>query len=168
MAVDITDRTDDWDRFVRGLHNLYSGPTAVVAGVQQGPQQDGIQVANYAGWNEFGIQRESTFTDASGATRTRRTAVPARPFMRLYFDNHYEQLARFAENALTQAVLGRVTGQQAFTAIGVYNQDGIRKQIQRSEDYAPNAPATIAIKGSDKPLIDHAILLANISFEMRR
>ena len=165
MSVVISDNRADWDRFIRGLQQVAHGPKAVVTGVQEGTSAEGgVSVADYAATNEFGatIRR----TGENGPIRP--TIIPERPFMRLYFDNNLEKIGRFSENALTQAMFGRVTVNQAFTAIGLFTQKGLRAQIRRSQDYVPNAPSTIKIKGSDKPLIDHAILLNNINFEIRR
>lgn len=163
MAVIIRDNRNDWDRFIRSLQRIATEPKSVVTGVQEGSVKDGLSVAEYAATNEFGavIQRATS----KGPSRT---VIPSRPFMRLYFDNNEPALHRFSQNAITQAVLGRVTMTQALTAIGLKTQDGIRKQIRKSGDYVPNAPATIKEKGSDKPLIDDAILLGSISFELRR
>jgi len=165
MSVTTSDNRADWDKFIRGLQSLSTGPRAAVAGVQQGTTTgDGLDVAEYALTNEMGavIKR----TGKHGPVRP--IVIPSRPFMRMYFDNNLAKIERFSENAITQAMLGRVSTRAAFTAIGLYTQTGIKRQIRKSEDFTPNAPSTIEAKGSERPLIDHAILLSNISFELRR
>lgn len=158
MAIVIEDRSDQWKRFVRGLGEFSRGPRSVVAGIQENASNNGKSVAEYATFNEMGgvIHR-------NGKSYT----VPSRPFMRLYFESDKSYLERFSENAITQVLLGRATAAQAFSAIGLKMQQGIRDQILKSEDYVPNSPKTIALKGSDKPLIDHAILLNSITFALR-
>jgi len=165
MGATIEDNDRLWQQFVNGLQQIARGPSTVVTGIQEGVKNGkGLEVAQYAAVNEFGtvIRR----TSASGPVRA--TVIPARPFMRLYFDNNFDKIARFSENALTKAMQGKVSMHQALSAIGVYTQSGLRNQIKKSSDYVPNAPLTIKLKGSDKPLIEHAILLANVSFELRR
>lgn len=160
----VSDDRREWDQFIRGLRQLQRGPKSVTTGVQNGSRSaDGVDVATYATINEMGttIRR----TGKNGPVRP--TVIPSRPFMRLYFDKNLEKIGRFSENAIMQVMLGRANIRQSYTAIGLYVQDGIREQIKRSGDYAPNAPMTIRLKGSDKPLIDHAILLANITFQIR-
>lgn len=165
MTARIDDNRREWDLFIRGLEQVAHGPKSVVTGVQQGTKTtEGLDVAEYATVNEFGavIRRVS----ANGPIRP--IIIPSRPFMRLYFDKNEAKISRFSENALTQAMLGKVGIRQAFTAIGLYTQNGLRSQIRRSSDFTPNAESTIKAKGSARPLIDHAILLSNINFELRR
>lgn len=158
MAIEIEDRSEEWKRFVRGLGEFARGARSVVAGIQEGATNEGKSVAQYAAFNEMGgtIHRGG-----------RSYNVPSRPFMRLYFESDKSYLERFSENAITQVLLGRATANQAFSAIGLKMQQGIREQILKSSDYVPNSPKTIALKGSDKPLIDDAILLNSITFELR-
>lgn len=161
MAVTVNDNDRQWRQFLRGLQAVSTAPKSVVAGVQSGATgENGISVAEYAITNELGAIIKHK---RGGITR-----IPERPFMRLYFDNNRAALERFSENAISKAVLGQATPQMAFSAIGVYAQAGIRKQILKSSDYVPNSPVTVKIKGSSKPLIDHSILLNNITFELRR
>lgn len=164
-GADIRDNRRDWDRFIRGLEQVANGPRSVVTGVQQGTTTpEGLSVADYATVNEFG----AVIRRVSDAGPIRAIIIPSRPFMRMYFDKNEPKIWRFSENALTQAMLGRVSVRQAFTAIGLMTQNGVKAQIRRSGDFAPNSPYTIKQKGSARPLIDHAILLNNINFELRR
>lgn len=160
MAVTVRDNDKQWRDFVRGLEAISAAPKSVVTGIQEGAtNEEGISVAGYAVANELG----ATIKHKHGATR-----IPSRPFMRLYFDNNRARIERFAENAITQAILGRATPQMAFNAIGVFTQAGIRKQILKSSDYTPNSPLTVKLKGSSKPLVDHSIMLNTVTFELRR
>ncbi|WP_158782497.1 hypothetical protein [Pantoea sp. BAV 3049] len=52
MSVKIQDKRINFDRLKRELEK--SGGKEVVAGIQQGAVNDGLQVAQYATWNEFG------------------------------------------------------------------------------------------------------------------
>lgn len=165
MSVITSDNRADWDKFIRGLDQIAKGPRSVVSGVQQGTKTgEGLDVAEYALTNEMGavIKRHGKYGPL------RPTIIPSRPFMRMYFDHNLDRIHRFSDNAITQALFGKVTARQAFTAIGLFTQTGIKSQIRKSGDFVPNAPSTVKAKGSDRPLIDHAILLNNISFELRR
>ena len=144
MSVTIQDSSKGFDRLVAELKR--SGEKEVVAGIQQGAQKDGLQVAEYATWNEFGTSK-----------------TPARPFMRNYFDGKRDVIERFARNGITQVALGNASFEQFLNAAGVHLVDGIKKSITDGA-WEPNAPYTIQKKGSAKPLIDTGTMLNSVTF----
>lgn len=144
VSVKITDNKRQWERLRRELRA--NGSKEVVVGIQRGEINDGVLVAEYAAWNEFG-------------TRT----TPSRPFMRTYFDTSVSRLERFATNGVTQILLGRATFSQFLNAAGVFMVDGVKKSISGGT-WTPNSPVTIALKGSSKPLIDTGVMLNSVTF----
>lgn len=96
-------------------------------------------------------------------------AIPARPFMRTYYDTNLKKIGDFAANQFLRLLTtSGVTPDQTFSAIGLYVQNGIKNQIRTAKNWAvPNAPSTIRKKGSDKPLIDHGIMINNVTFDIR-
>lgn len=121
----------------------------VVAGIQAGAVNDGLQVAEYAIYNEFGTSK-----------------IPARPFMRGYIDNNKDRIIRFCRNGLTQVTLGNASFDQFLNAVGVEMTSGIKKSINTGE-WVPNAPYTVKRKGSNKPLIDTGVMLNSVTYSIR-
>lgn len=112
-------------------------------------------VATYATYNEFG-------------THDGAHPIPSRPFMRSWYDGNYPQFANMAEKAVESAMFGQLTFSQALNRIGLYAQNGIKNNIRNAYKWAkPNAQMTIDRKGSDKPLIDHSILINSVTFDIR-
>ncbi|HBR6996794.1 TPA: hypothetical protein L9217_000767 [Klebsiella aerogenes] len=148
MSVKIVDDKRAWDRLVRELEA--TGDKEVVVGIQQGATNDGLQVAEYATWNEFG-------------TRT----IPSRPFMRSYFDSSIDDLTRFSARGIAMVISGRGTMNQFFNAAGVRMVNGVKKSINNGA-WVPNSLVTIALKGSDKPLIDTGVMLNSVAFAIHK
>ena len=147
MSVTIIDNRRLLDAFRK---QLSQADKEVVAGIQAGPVNDGLQVAEYAAWNEFGTRN-----------------IPARPFMRNYVDNNTDRLIRFMANGVTQVALGNATTSGLLNALGLEMQNGIKKSINGG-DFAPNAPYTVQKKGSNKPLIDTGVMLNSVTYAIRK
>ena len=116
---------------------------------------DGTPVTNVAAWNEWGTE----------ASAERPFDIPERPFMRPTVRNEREAVRQM----LRARVDGRtmtVTTQDA-SAIGAYMQGRIQQAITRLRT-PPNAPSTVARKGSSNPLLDTGFMRLNVSFEVLR
>lgn len=148
MSVKIVDDKRAWERLRRELDA--TGDKEVVVGIQQGSVNDGLQVAQYATWNEFGT-----------------STIPSRPFMRNYFDSSVDGLTRFTVNGIAKVLTGRSTLNQFFNAAGARMVSGVKKSIN-SGGWTPNAPYTIAKKGSSKPLIDTGVMLNSVTFAIHK
>lgn len=141
--------TKDTDRGYRSMRerlDLMAGSYTKV-GIQVGSKEiDGItDLVTVAAANEFG-------TDT----------VPERSFMRSTFDEDKEQLATI-KAAEAQAVLaGTKTVETSLALIGAYHAGRIQAKIH-SHPPPPNAPATIAAKGSTGTLIDSGQLVQSIT-----
>ncbi|TBM05648.1 hypothetical protein EYY87_08600 [Hafnia paralvei] len=144
MSVKITDNKRLWDNLKQELKA--TGSKEVVTGIQKGEVNDGVLVADYATWNEFGTRK-----------------IPSRPFMRTYFDNSVSRLEKFSVNGITQVLLGKATFMQFLNAAGVEMVNGVKKSITNGE-WDPNAPLTVSLKGSSKPLIDKGVMLNSVTF----
>ena len=57
---------------------------------------------------------------------------------------------------------------QCFEKAGMLGRDACKNYIASGENLAPNAPSTIARKGSSKPLIDTASMMNSITYAVRR
>lgn len=97
---------------------------------------DGVSVAQVAAWNEFGTEHS-----------------PSRPFMRQTLKDQREEITKFARNRAKGVVNGSMSAKMALNGIGSYVKGRIQAEI-RDGEFEPNAPSTVAHKGSSKPLID--------------
>lgn len=87
--------------------------------------------------------------------------IPERSFIRTATDENTPKIKQASEKLLTHIYKGTVTAKQALGLLGSMLQDDIQKKIQ-DIDTPPNAPATIAIKGSSNPLIDTRQMLNSV------
>lgn len=110
---------------------------------------DELTLIQVAIWNEFG-------TDDGH--------VPARSFIRAWFDENAEK-CREATRAMMQAVVaGKYTKEQALELLGQRFVAEIQKRIARGID-PPNAESTIKMKGSSTPLINTGQLRSGITYK---
>lgn len=142
-------RTKDTDRGYKGMRQrleLMAGSYTKI-GVQMGSKQaDGItDLVTVAAANEFG-------TDT----------IPERSFMRSTFDEDLPELTRIKAAEAEAVMAGRKLIETSLAQIGAYHAGRIQRKIH-SHPPPPNAPATIAAKGSSGTLIDSGQLVQNIS-----
>ncbi|EHL8229991.1 hypothetical protein KE423_003908 [Salmonella enterica] len=168
--VTIKDDRRGLDELQRELKAL-AGRRHVVAGITHAA---GGEIMTYANANEFGAQARPHFFRATpsggkpGVFFTSGT-VPPRPFMRTYYDHNITKIGNFAIARFIDLLTkpGR-TVEQTFSEIGLYVQDGIKKQITTAHQWAQkNAPLTIDLKGSTKPLINKGHMLGAVTFDIR-
>lgn len=139
-----------WDRIRRAVDKIDGARVKV--GVRAGPSNDGVQVVDYAAMNEFGTED-----------------IPSRPFMRHTADTQENALRAYARGRVGPILDGTLTVDAMLQSVALWYQAATRRTIRQSRSWAkPNAPATIALKGSSVPLIDDGVLLDSIDFEIRR
>lgn len=119
----------------------------IKVGIQSGEStEDGASLAEIAAYNEYGTDR-----------------IPSRPFLRTAINDHdnwNEQRDR-----AVNIVIDGAKPMQAAGLIGQLAETGIKESILDG-DWTPNAPSTIAKKGSSNPLIDKGRLLASIRYKV--
>lgn len=146
----------DRDHGYKGLLNRVYGtkkPPVIKVGVfdRDGDQPHGddeVTVLEVAMWNEFG-------TDT----------IPERSFIRAWFDENRERCRTAVRKMLEGVVAGKYKREQAIELVAQRFVGEIQRRMARGIP-PPNAPATIARKGSDKPLIDTGQLRSSISYEV--
>jgi hypothetical protein len=147
VTVPVTDKDKGWSALAQQLQSL-SGDVHVLVGVQ-GAQADaehpgaGATNAEVASWNEFGTSR-----------------IPARSFIRATIDIHERRLLQLAAKLGRGVVSGAFAPGQALQLLGE-EAVGLIKDRINSHIPPPNAPSTIARKGSSTPLIAHTGTLKN-------
>lgn len=140
----------------RGWHRIKTQHAAlkgqgVKVGLRAGKANDGVQIVDYATWNEFGT--------ADGR-------VPSRPFMRRTSDFAEKPIRNHAALLVRNLVAGRLDVAGVMHGLGLWYQARIRATIRNSKQWAkPNAPSTVKAKGSTTPLIDDGMLIGNIDYE---
>lgn len=128
--------TADGIRMVNTLRKLSSTEIKVGFLESSGGYEDGTTVAQVAAWNEFGTEHS-----------------PSRPFMRQTLKDQREEITKFARDRAKGVVNGSMSAQMALNGIGSYVKGRMQAEI-RDGEFEPNAPSTVAHKGSSKPLID--------------
>ena len=104
---------------------------------------DGLTVATIAGYNEV-----------------------TRPFMSRAMEQSEKDIITKFQKELKKH---NYNGSEAMKALGIFLVAQIRQQIMTSKSWAkPNAPSTIAKKGSSQPLIDTAKMLDSADYKVNR
>ena len=118
----------------------------------EGQEQAGdsrLTVVDVATFNEFGTQNS-----------------PARPFLRKAMDENRDVIGRAFEQAVRDVVDRKVSAVQAAARLGELGVSLVKRKIVSLKD-PPNAPATVARKGSSNPLVDTGQLLQSVTYTVR-
>lgn len=151
MAAQAKDKlTPDGEKFYAEIEKLKK--LQVRVGFQQGTAQeeDGTDICDVAMWNELGT-----------------SSTPSRPFLAMSVDDNADKINAFLKAQLKLLAQGRTTAEGILKAIGVFQKGLIQEKI-KSGDFEPNAPSTIAKKGSDKPLIDTGTMRQSVNFAVTK
>jgi hypothetical protein len=143
------------------LAKQFDEPRTLKVGFLKGATypETGIPVGQVAAWNEFGVYR----TMGEGEHGPVAWRQPPRPFFRIMIA---AQSAKWP--AMAAALLKANNDVDAtLDVLGQEIQGRIKESINALMA-PPLAQATIDKKGFDKPLIEHAIMLNAVSFEVVR
>lgn len=110
--------------------------------------QDGTSLAMIAAVHEFGNPEKG---------------IPERSFLRGSILTNRKKYADASKKLSFRVLSGDMQAAQAYGLLGQAASDDV-KQFIREGDFVPNAPATVARKGSSKPLIDTGQLRQSITF----
>ncbi|QTB11723.1 hypothetical protein J2B92_12275 [Lysinibacillus sphaericus] len=94
-------------------------------------------------------------------------SIPERSFLRTAFDEKNEQWASFFKSQLKHVLALQMDVQTLFNRLGARMVGDIQEKIT-DLDAPPNAPSTIAKKGSSNPLIDTGGLRMRITYRVVR
>ncbi|MBI4449043.1 hypothetical protein HY641_03390 [Candidatus Woesearchaeota archaeon] len=113
--------------------------------------KDSVQtIAQVAVENEYGVPEKN---------------IPSRPFMRQALDKNENKLHERIKQYAKDIYGGLIGTHKAMALLGSEHKGDIEKEI-RTGDFKPNAPLTIAIKGSSRPLIDTGQMVQSVQFEI--
>ena len=106
--------------------------------------------------NEFGAKipkRQARFEDLDDENPEKWVIIPERSYLRAWFDENVDVLQATMERLIGQVVEGKISGRAALETIGGYVVTHVQAYMVDLKT-PPNAPSTIARKGSSNPLID--------------
>lgn len=109
-----------------------------------------VTLADVATWMEFGTEK-----------------IPARSFIRAWFDENEERVGKMLHVMLRSVIEGKRTREQALELLGQKFAAEIQARIASGID-PPLAESTIKRKGSSTPLIDTGQLRSAISYEVEQ
>lgn len=112
---------------------------------RDGKEKEGADLVDIAIWNELGTDR-----------------IPARPFLGQTVDQHSAEIQKAAIQFVQKICKGQLDAQSALDNLGVLMVGYVQNQISDG-DFVPNAPSTIRLKGSERPLINTKQLRGSIS-----
>lgn len=110
-------------------------------------ESKGLTVGQVAEWAELGLGQ------------------PQRSWLRGWIDKNEDLINNRIDREMEDVIMGRRTAEQSLKRIGVWLQGELQMNIANFPDneFLPNAPSTIAKKGSAVPLIDTGQLRSSIS-----
>ncbi|HEY1814893.1 MAG TPA: hypothetical protein VGG74_21245 [Kofleriaceae bacterium] len=118
-------------------------------GVFSGTEADGTSLADVLAFQEFGT-----------------ATIPERRPLRRTFEEKRAELVKVCEGAAKQVVLHGMSVARAVGLIGAWGAGAVKATITQGDLPPPLAPATIAAKGSSKPLVDTGRLLGAITWSV--
>jgi hypothetical protein len=140
---------------------VFLASMAVKVGIVEGSgEEDGVDIAQYATWNEYGVKGPPVSEQGDG-----KWFIPPRPFIRGWTDNKAENIKATTERIVKKVNDGTWDADDAVMRLGEFAQDGIKSYI-RTGTFKPNAERTVKRKKSNKPLIDTGTMRNSVRYEV--
>lgn len=154
----------------------YLATHQVEIGIFADASRDGaVPMLVIAAANEFGAKIPKRFKTTHvqgpwGSTKERDESakwviIPERSYLRAWFDENVDVLQATMERLIGQVVEGKISGRAALETIGGYVVTHVQAYMVDLKT-PPNAPSTIARKGSSNPLIDTSQLKDAITWRV--
>jgi len=148
MTVKVIDKDLGYKRIALNFKELKG--KGVKVGIMGSQTADGTSIVDYATYNEFGTAR-----------------IPARPFMTITADKNRDKVQAFTGHLVGRMIDGKLDSTSVLKNLGEWYQAQMQLSVRTAKDWAiPNAPSTIAMKGSSSPLIDKGRLVQAIRYEI--
>lgn len=91
--------------------------------------------------------------------------IPARDFLSAPFDRNRDAYVAIIRKLMPLVVLGKMSEQKMLDIVGMQAVTDVNKYVRQGEGVPPPLkPATIARKGSSRPLIDTGRMLASVTW----
>lgn len=138
-----------WRRIRRELERAQRLEVAV--GILEGSNNDGVSIAEYAAYNEFGTAN-----------------IPDRPFMAPAFDENVSKIEDDFKKQYRQMTSGARDANGALTVVGQKHASRIQNVITGRNILPRLADSTVAAKhGSTKTLVDTGAMVNAVHIEIR-
>lgn len=111
---------------------------------------NGASVLQVAMWNEFGTRK-----------------IPARDFMGQAAEVIKKDLNGTMASLVKKAQQGKVSAREVYAKCALFGETAIKDTITNG-NFAPNAPFTVEMKESDRPLIDTGQMRASVASVVRK
>lgn len=151
--VRVVDRDQGYDALRKRLEGLHGARVKVGVHAKQGAAQhkgddaEPVTVLDVATWAEFGIGQ------------------PERSWLRAWYDSTNAKSRAEISRALKAVVAGKTDANAALNRLGARFAGEIQARIAQGID-PPNAPSTIAKKGSSTPLINTGQFRTSITWSV--
>ena len=94
--------------------------------------------------------------------------LPARPFLIPGVEQSLPLITKTMEAGGAAALSGnQKAADETLARAGILASNSVKRYVLDSSHFAPNAPLTVKLKGSDKPLIDKSELLRSVTYVVR-
>lgn len=152
MGVTVRDVDAGYAALVAAVYGLAKRKPRIQVGIleKDGSREypGGATVLQVAEWNEFG-------TDT----------IPARSFIRAWFDENESALRQDLTRLMQSVIRGERSPDQVLELLGLRCVGQIQQRMADGIE-PPNAPSTVARKGSSTPLINLEILRSSVSYRV--
>lgn len=140
-----------WSRIKRDMREMKGLSVAVGVLASGDDRSDGSSNATIYATHEFGAPEKG---------------IPERSSLRATIDSNERQYSALGRHLCGMVIDNRLSPRQAHAILGERVVADIKRRIQRGID-PPLKDATVARKGSSKPLIDTAQMINAINYEVR-
>ena len=143
----------------RLMASVEDGGRSVLVGVPAGVEHvDETRLAQGPRWPEIAAIHEFGYPEGN---------IPERPVLRQGVSNGAPRFRRLNVASARQIMRGEMTVDQAVERLGVVAVGEVKREFTRpSPAFKPNAPATVAAKGSSRPLIDSGQYRQSITYQL--
>jgi len=140
-------------RRIREMQQRFAQQKEVAVGLpaDSGNHPDGMSIVRLGAIHEFGAPK---------------AGIPERSFLRVPLRSAQDELAKVFRQLMKQVAAGDLTFDQALNQLGAKGASISQEAISEGINPA-NKPATVARKGSSKPLIDTGALRQAITWVVR-
>jgi len=169
LTASISETDSGWDKLAKTLKDFSS--KSVKVGIQSDEDAELLMIANV---QEFGADIDhpggtpyiigkggrAKFVkkgtqNVAGITKPHKIIIPSRPFIRQTFDKRLDELKKLGFDLGGLVIDDKLLLKQALENWGDQFVAFIRNEIAEGNNFEPNAPATIRMKGGGKhPLQD--------------
>jgi hypothetical protein len=156
MGFEFKEIDHGWEQLKRAFKTLQQGGSYVKAGIlgeaAQRTPTGKLSTVELAMIHEFGT--------ADGH-------IPARPFVRSAFEKNRPAYVDLMKALARKVYSNEMTVEQMLRVLGLRMEADIRKGVTEGAGVPPpNAPSTIAAKGSSRPLVDTGRMIGSVTSEV--